>query len=74
MEFFYVLSIHTTTKSSWKGFLINMSVTVWLVFLLVPGVVMSVSISITSLSHWPSVHHLSCSLWWKPPLHDFVYH
>jgi hypothetical protein len=48
------VSFHTvtSTKSSWEGFLINLSVTVRLVCFLGPGSVMSVSISITSaLSH-----------------------
>ena len=49
------VSVHIVTKSSWEGFLINTSVTVRLVILIAPGVVMSVSISITSLSLSSSV-------------------
>ncbi len=44
-------SLHTDAKSSWEGFLINLCVTVRLVCLLATGEVMSLSISITSLSH-----------------------
>ncbi len=56
-------SLHTDTKSSWEVFLINLSVTVRLVCLFAPGAVMSLSISITSLSHSHSeITRLSAAL------------